>query len=175
MPIVSIIASWQRIMRIMESVLIEMTGTIMLTKHPQQNFNKSTFTNLLAILKGWRDLSKGKPWEPTLMWQSTCFYDKEQLYLLRVFFFKLVLVMDLVLLYDIDICHYVLNTDLVKVVCKVWDLKFKFDYRICRNCFWLCRDGLENYNFQTKNCYLNAPAVIQMPSPDKNESKISIF
>ena len=46
MPTVSIIASWQRIMRIMESVLIEMTGTIILIKHPQQHINNRTFTNL---------------------------------------------------------------------------------------------------------------------------------
>ena len=46
MPINSIIVSWQRIMRIMESVLIEMTGTILLTKHPQQHINNRTFTNL---------------------------------------------------------------------------------------------------------------------------------
>ena len=83
--------------------------------------------------------------------------------------------MDLLLLYDADIYHYVLITDLVKVVCKVRDLKLRFGYRICRNCFWLCRDGLESYNIHTENCYLNAPAVIQMPSPDKNEYKFSKF
>ena len=102
-------------------------------------------------------------------------YDKGQLYHLRVSSFESDFVMDLILLYDADIYHYVLITDLVKVVCKVRDLKFLFGYRICRNCFWLCRDGLESYNFHTENCYLNALAVIQMPSPDENEYKFSNF
>ena len=83
--------------------------------------------------------------------------------------------MGLLLLFDADIYHYVLITDLVKVVWKVRDLESKFGYRICRNCFWLYRDGLESYNIHTENCYLNAPAVIQMPSPDKNEYKFSNF
>ena len=102
-------------------------------------------------------------------------YDKGQLYPLRVSSFESDFVMDLLFLYDADIYHYVLITDLEKVVCKVRDLKFRFDYRICRNCFWLCRDGLESYSIHTENCYLNAPAVIQMPSPDKNEYKFSNF
>ena len=104
-----------------------------------------------------------------MMWQSKSLVtikDKFTLYesplsnqiSLWIFFF----------LYDADIYHYVLITDLVKVICKVRDLKFRFDYRIGRNCFWLCRDELESYNIHTENCYLNAPAVIQMPSPDKN-------
>ena len=46
MPIVLIFVSRQRIMGIMESVLIEMTGPIILIKHPQQHFNNRTFTNL---------------------------------------------------------------------------------------------------------------------------------
>ena len=102
-------------------------------------------------------------------------YDKGQLYPLRVSSFESDFVMDLLLLYDADIYHYVLISDLVKVVCKVRDLKFRFGYRICRNCFWLCRDGLESYNIHSENCYLNAPEVIQMPSPDKNEYKFSNF
>ena len=83
--------------------------------------------------------------------------------------------MDLLLLYDADIYHCVFITDLVKIVCRDRDLNFRFCYRICRNCFWLCREGLECYNIHNENCYLNAPAVIQMPSPDKSEYKFSNF
>ena len=83
--------------------------------------------------------------------------------------------MDLSLLYDADIYHYVLTTDFVNTVCNVRDLKFRFGYRICRNCFWFCRDGLESCNNHTENCYQNAPAVIQMPSPDKIEYKFSFI
>ena len=102
-------------------------------------------------------------------------YDKGQLYPLPVFTFESDFVMDLLLLYDADIYHYFLITDLVKFVCKVRDLKFRFGYRISCNCLWLCGDGMESYDIYTENCYLNAPAVIQMQSPDKNEYKISNF
>ena len=61
-------------------------------------------------------------------------YDKGQLCPLRVSSLESDFVMDLLLLYDDDI--YALITDLVKVVCKVRDLKFRFGYRICGNCFW---------------------------------------
>ena len=102
-------------------------------------------------------------------------YDKGKLYPLRVSSFESDFVLDLLLLYDADIFLFVLITDLVKVVCKLRGLKFRFGYRNCRNCFWLCRDGLECYNINTENCYLNALAVIQMPSPDKNEYKFPNF
>ena len=102
-------------------------------------------------------------------------YNKGQLYPLRVSSFESVFVLDILLIYDADIYHYILITDLVKVVCRVRDLKFRFGYRICRNCFWLCRDGLKNYNIHIENCYLNTPAVIQMPSPDEIEYRFSIF
>ena len=110
-----------------------------------------------------------------MVWESTPFYDKGQLYPLLVSSFELDFVMNLLLFYDVDFFHNVFNTDLVKVVCKVRDLKFKFGYRNCRNCVWLCHDGLESYNIRTENCYLNAHAFIQMPLPDKNECKMSIF
>ena len=107
-------------------------------------------------------------------------YEKRQLYPLRVSSFESDFAMDLLLLHDADIYNYVLITDLVKVVCNVGDLKFRFGYRICHNCFWLCRDGLESYKIHTESpkcpcSYLNAPAVIQMPSADKNEYKFSNF
>ena len=61
----------------------------------------------------------------------------------------------------------------MKFVCKNRELSFRFGYRICLNYFWLFRDELENNNYNTENCYLNAPAVIQMPSPNKNVHKFS--
>ena len=53
-------------------------------------------------------------------------YDKGQLYPLRVSSFESDFAMDLLLLHDADIYHYVLITDVVKVVCKFRDLKFRF-------------------------------------------------
>ena len=43
--------------------------------------------------------------------------------------------MDLRLLYDGDHHHYVLITDLVKVVCYVRRIDFRYCYQIC----WKCR------------------------------------
>ena len=62
-------------------------------------------------------------------------YEKGQLHPLRVSSFESDFVMDLLLPYDAEIYHYVLITDLAKVVCKVRDLKFRFGYPFCRNCF----------------------------------------
>ena len=50
---------------------------------------------------------------------------------------------------------------------------FWFCYRLCRNCFWWFRDGLECYNLHLQACSVNAPAVIQMPSPDQIIFKFS--
>ena len=83
--------------------------------------------------------------------------------------------MDLFLLYDDDHHHYVLITHLVKVVFYVRRIDFRFCYRICRNCFWICRDSLESYNVHMTNCGNNAPAVIHMPSSDQNSYKFTNF
>ena len=100
-------------------------------------------------------------------------YDKGQFYPLRVSTFQSDFVLDLLLLYEADIYHYVCISDLVKVVCKKREIKLRFYFCICHNYFWLCRDARENYNYHTENCYLNAPSVIQIPSPDKNVHKFS--
>ena len=54
-------------MHIVESVLIEMTGPIKMTKDPQQHANKKTFTNLWVNRKLQRDLRKGEHSKPSLM------------------------------------------------------------------------------------------------------------
>ena len=66
-------------------------------------------------------------------------YDKGHLYTLRVSSLESDFVMDFLFLYDADIYHYVLSNDLVKVVCTVRDLKFRFGYPICRN---ICRSQM---------------------------------
>ena len=83
-------------------------------------------------------------------------------------------VMDLLLMYDCDHHHYVFITNLVKVVCYVRGLDYRFSYKICRNCFWICREGLKSYNLHLKSkCCKNAPALIHMPSSENNSYKFT--
>ena len=127
MPIVSIVSSWHRITRIMESVLKEMSETIILRKHSQQHITKSTFTNLWANLKCQWDLNKWKRLKTLNDMTINVFgYDKKQCYPLWVSSSESDFDMDLLLLYNADIYHYVLITDLVKVVCKVRDWNSDF-------------------------------------------------
>ena len=127
MPIVSIVASWHRITRIMESVLMEMSGTIILRKHSQQHITKRTFTNLWANLKCQWDLSKWKRLKTLNDMTINVFgYDKKQCYPLWVSSSESDFDMDLLLLYDADVYHYVLITDLVKVVWKLRDWNSDF-------------------------------------------------
>ena len=99
-------------------------------------------------------------------------YDNGQLLPLEILSYESEFVMDLLLLYDGDYHHYVLISDLVKVVCYVRRIDFRCCYQIW-SCFWICRDGLESYNVHMTNCGNNAPAVIQLPSSDQNSYKFT--
>ena len=100
-------------------------------------------------------------------------YDNGQLFPLKISSYESEFVMNLLLLYDGDPYHYVLITDLVKVVCYVRRFDFRYCYQICRNCFWICRDGLKSYNVHMTNFGNNAPAVIHKPSSDQNSYKFT--
>ena len=76
--------------------------------------------------------------------------------------------MDLLLLYEADCYHYVLITNLVKVVCQLRNTKFRFAFHICLNCFWLCEEGLAKLTAHMETCCENAPAVVRLPAPGKN-------
>ena len=95
-------------------------------------------------------------------------YDNGQFFPLNISSYSSDFVMDLLLLYDCDHHHYVLNTNLVEVVCYVRGLDYRFSYKICQNCFWISREGLESYNLHLTNCCTSAPAVIHMPSSENN-------
>ena len=56
----------------------------------------------------------------------------------------------------------------MKVVCYVRGLDYRFSYKICRNCFWICREGLKSHNLNLSNCCKNALAIIHMPSSENN-------
>ena len=100
-------------------------------------------------------------------------YENGQLFPLKISSYESELVMELFLLYDDDHHHYVLITHLVKVVCYVRRIDFCFCYRICRNCSWICRDGLGSYNVHMTNYGHKAPAVIHMLSCDQNPYKFT--
>ena len=153
----------------------EMAGTIILTKHPHQYNSERTFTNLWAILKYQWDLSKWKPLRASMMWQLTSLVTTKDSF--TIYEFPLLKQILLLIFYFIMMPTFitVLITDLVKIVCKIRDVKFRFGYRIWRNCVWLCRDGLEIFYIHTENCCLTAPAVIQMLSPNENMQVFKFF
>ena len=95
-------------------------------------------------------------------------YDGRDLFPLRVSKFVSNFTMDLLLLYEADCYHYVLITNLVKVVCQLRNTKFRFAFHICRNCFWLCEEGLAKLTAHMETCCENAPAVVRLPAPGKN-------
>ena len=106
--------------------------------------------------------------------QVTMFgYDNGQFFPLKNSSYSSDFVMDLLLLYDCDRHHYVPITNLVKVVCYVRELDCRFSYKVCRNCFWICREGLESYNLHLSNCCKNAPAIIHIPSSENNSYKFT--
>ena len=103
---------------------------------------------------------------------NVCGYDGEDLFPLRESKFVSNFTMDLLLLYEADCYHYVLITNLVKVVCQLRNTKFRFAFHICRNCFWLCEEGFAKLTEQMETCCENAPAVVRLPAPRKNLYKI---
>ena len=91
-------------------------------------------------------------------------YDGGDLFPLRVSKFVSNFTMDLLLLYEADCYHYVLITNLVKVICQLRNTKFPFAFPICRNCFWLSEEGLAKLTEHMETCCENAPAVVRLPA-----------
>ena len=87
-------------------------------------------------------------------------YDGEDLFPLRVSKFVSNFEMDLLFLYEADCHHYVLITNLVKVVSQLRNTKFRFSFHIYRNCFLLCEEDLAKLTEQMGTCCENAPAVV---------------
>ena len=95
-------------------------------------------------------------------------YDDRNLFPLRLSKFVSNFAIDLLLLYAADCYHYVLITNLVKVFCQLRNTKFRFASHICRNCFWLCEEGLAKLTEDVETCCENAPVVVRLPAPGKN-------
>ena len=95
-------------------------------------------------------------------------YDGRDIFPLRVSMFVSNFTMDLLFLYEADCYHYVLITNLVKVVCQLRNTKFRFAFHICWNCVWFWEEGLAKLTEHLETCCENAPAVVRLPAPGKN-------
>ena len=95
-------------------------------------------------------------------------YEKKQLFPLRVsqrsdIDFR----MDLLLLQDDNVYHYVLIKNLLNLVNHIKQRRPRTSDIICRNCFHVCT--LINFDKHMATCLKNEPAVIEMPSENKNK------
>ena len=95
-------------------------------------------------------------------------YDGRDLFPHRVSKFVSNFTMDLLFLCEADFDHFVLITNLVKVVCQLRNTKFRFAFHICPNCFGLCEEGLAKLTEHMETCCENAPAVVRLPAPGKS-------
>ena len=95
-------------------------------------------------------------------------YDGRDLFPLRLSKFVSNFTMDLLPLYEADCYHYVLVTNLVKLVCQLRKTKFRFAFNICLNCFWLCEEGFAKLTEHMETCCEKAPAFVRCPAPGKN-------
>ena len=76
---------------------------------------------------------------------------------------------DLLLLFNEDVHHYVLINNLIKLVCIVKEKQFTNSLRLCRNCFAFSHSE-EQHQVHDDACRNHAPATIKMPGDDKNFS-----
>ena len=82
--------------------------------------------------------------------------------------------MDLLLLFNEDVHHYVLINNLIKLVCTVKEKQFTNSLRLCRNCFAFSHSE-EQHQVHDDSCRNHAPATIKMPGDDKNSFRFKNF
>ena len=82
--------------------------------------------------------------------------------------------MDILLLFNEDVHHYVLINNLIKLVCLVKEKQFTNNWRLCRNCFAVSHSE-EQHRVHDDACRNHAPATIKIPAMIKilSCSKIS--
>ena len=101
-------------------------------------------------------------------------YEKKQLYPLRLS--KRTdhgFTMDLLLLQEDDVYHYVLIKNLLNLVNHVRQRRPRTGDLICRNCFHICTPI--NYEKHRGNCCKFEPAAIEMPSEEQKKIKFQNF
>ena len=100
-------------------------------------------------------------------------FDKKQLVPLRVSREPdKELEIDLLLVDDGQEYHYVLITDLLRLVNLVKGTGALGTRQLCRNCFHICMNQ-ETYQRHRASCLNHEPAVIIMPKPEKNKLKFT--
>ena len=77
-------------------------------------------------------------------------------------------ILDLLLLSDGEKYHYVLITDLLKLVSKISGKEYLDRNFLCRKCFHVSASEKSFQNYQ-KTCYDNDAVEIRMPEPGKNK------
>ena len=93
-------------------------------------------------------------------------YEKKALLPLRISKHKdFNFVLDLLLLSNGNTHHYVLITDLYKLICSVRGKSYRSRSVLCRNCFYVC-SSLNSYRDHQRTCLQNAPAEITMPTEE---------
>ena len=70
--------------------------------------------------------------------------------------------MDLLLLSDGQMHHYVLIRNLRSLIHKVKERVVRTDNHICRNCFHVCTSKVR-YEKHLELCWKNKPAIVRMP------------
>ena len=86
--------------------------------------------------------------------------------------FTISLIVDLLLLTDGSKYHYVLISELQKLVEYVWHKVHRFQSEICRKCFHTCASFETLRRHQELLCYQDEDVVITMPKPGKDDHKI---
>ena len=82
-------------------------------------------------------------------------------------------IMDLLLLQDDNVYHYVLIKKLLNLVNHVKQRRQRFGDVICRNCFHVCTQVI--FEKHQASCLKFEPAAIEMPSEDKNKITFQNF
>ena len=78
--------------------------------------------------------------------------------------------MNLLLLFNEDVHHYVLINNFVKLVCTVKEKQFTNNLRLCRN-----KSYEEQHRVRDDACQNHAPATIKMPGDDQNSFRFKNF
>ena len=101
-------------------------------------------------------------------------YENKQLFPLRLsetYDFEFTL--DLLLLQDDPIYHYVLITNILSLVNHIKQRRPRSDDKLCRNCFHICSQ--ESYTNHHNNCVKFEAAAIEMPASNADKVEFKHF
>ena len=81
---------------------------------------------------------------------------------------------DLLLLFNEDVHHYVLINNLIKLLCTVNKKQFTDNLRLCRNCF-VFPHSEQKHQVHDDAIRNHAPATKKMSGDDKNSFQLKKF